>query len=385
MISSLIRSRTVRAIAPSTPLRRLLGRAAPISTLSRPGAILSSATATPRGCQCGCGARAFSTTCQKIDGRGISQQVWKEVAEETNKLERPPGLAVVLVGGRGDSSSYVKLKHTAAEACGFHSVSETMPEDVSQDDLLAMVSKLNNDPDIDGVLVQLPLPDHIDQKVVLRSIDRHKDVDGFHPYNLGGLARRGEELRQVREKFIVNKSSNVPCTPLGCIELCDRYGVDLSGKHAVVLGRSNIVGLPMAMLLMHRNATVTVCHSRTKDIPAICREADVIIAAIGRPEMVRGDWVKPGAVVLDVGVNFVDAPERKSGKRMCGDVHWGEVSEVAGLLTPVPGGVGPMTVAMLMRNTLSNAQRNLKRMRGEAVSLENRKNPLWPPTSVDAP
>jgi len=358
MLSALLRhgARTTRFLAPRALAVASVSLRAPVTTL----ASAPLAAHAPRaGCLCGCGARAFSSF-QKIDGREISKQVWAEVAEESKQLARPPGLAVVLVGGRGDSSSYVKLKHTAAEACGFHNVAVTLPEDVSQSELLEVVTSMNNDPTIDGVLVQLPLPDHIDQKVVLRSIDRNKDVDGFHPYNLGGLARRGEELRQGGEKFVVNKSSNVPCTPLGCIELCDRYGVELSGKHAVVLGRSNIVGLPMAMLLMHRDATVTVCHSRTKDIPKICREADIIIAAIGRPEMVRGDWVKPGAVVLDVGVNFKDDPTRKSGKRMCGDVHWGEVSKVAGLLTPVPGGVGPMTVAMLMRNTLSNAKRNQK-------------------------
>mmetsp|Transcript_13998 Transcript_13998/g.27146 ORF Transcript_13998/g.27146 Transcript_13998/m.27146 type:complete len:375 (+) Transcript_13998:30-1154(+) len=330
-------------------------------------------------------ARSFATA-GKIDGKGVSQEVWKEVAAEVEKLPRKPGLAVILVGDRPDSRSYVTLKHKAADACGFLNIANTLPEDVSQADLLRVVTQYNDDPNVDGILIQLPLPPHIDQKVVLRAIDRQKDVDGFHPYNLGGLARRGEELRQAKQKFQVNLSSNVPCTPLGCIELLNRYGVNPSGKHAVVLGRSNIVGLPMAMLLMHNDATVQICHSRTPNLPEACRQADILIAAIGRAEMVKGDWIKPGAVVIDVGVNFVDDASRKSGRRMCGDVDFKAAKEVASLITPVPGGVGPMTVAMLMRNTLSNAKRNVAEQ--NPVGFD-RVHPVpeasWPPTSINVP
>lgn len=311
--------------------------------------------------------RGFAATI--IDGKQTGQDIWKEVAEEVKGLPRQPGLAVVLVGARADSASYVSLKKKAATACGFKNKSVDLPEDISQEKLLETVTELNNDPEIDGVLVQLPLPDHMDQKLVLRSIDKNKDVDGFHPFNIGGLTRRGEELRQSKREFSAYLSSNVPCTPLGCIELLDRAGVDCNGKHAVVLGRSNIVGMPMALLLMHKNATVTVCHSRTKDIPAVCREADILVAAIGRAEMVKGDWVKPGAVVLDVGVNFLPDPKKKSGQRMCGDVDYKAVSQVASMITPVPGGIGPMTVAMLMRNTLTNAKRNLKQQNAPKSSL----------------
>jgi len=211
-----------------------------------------------------------------------------------------------------------------------------------------------------GILVQLPLPDHINQKVILEAISVDKDVDGFHPQNVGNLARVGEELRQQRgAPFSYKVSTNNACTPLGCIELLDRSGVEMSGANVVVLGRSNIVGLPLAMMLIHRNATLTLCHSRTKNIADKCKGADIIIAAIGQPEFVKGDWIKPGAVVIDVGVNFKDAPERKSGKKMCGDVDYKAAMVNASLITPVPGGVGPMTIAMLMRNTVENAKLRL--------------------------
>eukprot|EP00941_MAST-03F_sp_MAST-3F-sp1_P000771 g771.t1 len=307
--------------------------------------------------------RSFAT---KIDGKAISQAVRDEVAAETASLkekygaEGTPGLAVVLVGERPDSATYVNMKEKASAECGFKSVKEVLAEDVKEEELFALVNKLNADPTIDGILVQLPLPEHINQKKILEAIDVHKDVDGFHPYNMGSLARLGEELRQRRDgtEFSFRVAANNACTPLGCVELLDRSGVDLNGANVAVLGRSNIVGLPVAMMLLHRNATVTMCHSRTKDLKDVVAAADVVVAAIGMPEFVKGDWIKPGAVVIDVGVNFKDAPERKSGKKMCGDVDYDACAH-ASAITPVPGGVGPMTIAMLMRNTVENAKRRL--------------------------
>lgn len=305
-----------------------------------------------------------------INGNEISEAVRTEVAEEVAELKTQfgdagqPGLAVVLVGARKDSETYVNMKEKYAKECGFHSVKENLAADTSEDDLFAIVDGLNKDPKVDGILVQLPLPDHINQKRILEAISVDKDVDGFHPYNMGGLARLGEELRQRRDgtEFSYRVAPNNACTPLGCIELLDRSGVEMSGANAVVLGRSNIVGLPVSMMLIHRNATVTVCHSRTKDLQKTVSNADIIIAAIGQTEFVKGDWVKPGAVIIDVGVNFKDAIGAKSGKpfkKMCGDVDYDAASYNASMITPVPGGVGPMTIAMLMRNTVENAKRRL--------------------------
>ena len=220
------------------------------------------------------------------------------------------------MGGRKDSATYVKMKERKATECGFKSVKEDLPEDTTEETLLGIVSELNRDPTIDGILVQLPLPDHIDQKTVLEAISIGKDVDGFHPHNVGSLVRCGEVLRQRKEAF--HGIANAPCTPLGCLELIDRVGLDLSGKHVVILGRSNIVGLPAAVMCLHKNATVVMCHSRTQDIKSECLRADVIIAAIGQPEFVKGDWIKEGATVIDVGVNFKEDASRKSGQRMCG-------------------------------------------------------------------
>jgi len=303
-------------------------------------------------------ARLFSAAI--MDGKKCSTQVWDEVAAEVKKLPRPPGLAVLLVGSRPDSKSYVSLKKKAATVCGFRNLSQDLPESTTQQELINEVEKLNKDPNVDGILVQLPLPKHIKEEEVLEAITQGKDVDGFHPYNMGGLARLGQNLRQAGKKFEAKETCNVPCTPLGCIELLERNGVQIAGKHAVVLGRSNIVGLPMAMLLVHKDATVQICHSRTPNLEKACQAADILVAAIGKAEMVKGSWVKPGAVVLDVGVNFVPDANAKGGKRMCGDVDFEAVSKVASLISPVPGGVGPMTVAMLMRNTLANAKRNLQ-------------------------
>ena len=219
-----------------------------------------------------------------------------------------------------------------------------MPEDASQEEAEALVKKLNDDPAVNGILVQLPLPGHLDEEKVLQAIDITKDVDGFHPINIGRLAQKG------REPLFV------PCTPDGCMYLLDKNGTELSGANAVVLGRSNIVGMPMALLLVKRNATVTICHSRTKNLKEICAEADVLIAAVGRPEMVKKDWVKPGAVVIDVGTHRIDDETKEKGYYLTGDVAYEEVSEVAGAVSPSPGGVGPMTIAKLMHNTLRAAE-----------------------------
>ncbi len=290
-------------------------------------------------------------TAQLIDGKAIAATIRAEIAEEVASLKEKfdvvPGLAAVLVGERKDSQTYVRMKKKACAEVGITSIGVDLPGDVSQEELIAKVRELNADPAVDGILVQLPLPDHINEEAVLREIDITKDVDGFHPINIGRLSMKG------RNPLFV------PCTPRGVIELLDRTGIEISGKKAVILGRSNIVGLPVSMLLLHRNATITICHSRTKDIPAVVREADIVVAAIGRAEMVRGDWIKPGAAVIDVGVNAVDDATRKRGYRLVGDVNFAEAKEVAGYITPVPGGVGPMTIAMLLKNTLDGRKRRL--------------------------
>jgi methylenetetrahydrofolate dehydrogenase (NADP+)/methenyltetrahydrofolate cyclohydrolase len=247
-----------------------------------------------------------------------------------------PGLAVVLVGENPASAVYVRSKGKATREAGMASFEHKLPADTSEADLLALVERLNADPAVDGILVQLPLPPQIDAAKVLALIDPAQDVDGFHVENVGRLAVGAEAL--------------VPCTPLGCLHLLKRELGDLSGLDAVVIGRSNIVGKPMAMLLLGESATVTIAHSRTRDLPALVRRADIVVAAVGRPEMVRGDWIKPGAPVIDVGINRIDG-------KLVGDVAFAEAAEVAGAITPVPGGVGPMTIAMLLRNTLVAAHR----------------------------
>ncbi len=286
-----------------------------------------------------------------IDGKAIAATIRGEIKAEVEAMKaqynKVPGLAAVLVGERRDSQTYVRMKKRACAEVGITSFGYDLPGDTSQEDLLEVVRELNANPDVHGILVQLPLPDHIDEEEILGAISLEKDVDGFHPLNIGRLSMKR------RDPLFV------PCTPKGCIELLDRTGVEIEGKRAVVLGRSNIVGLPVAMLLLHRNATLTICHSRTKDLPSVVREADILVAAVGRPEMVRGDWVKPGVVVIDVGVNAVDDPTREKGYRLVGDVAFDEVKEVAAAITPVPGGVGPMTIAMLLRNTLDSAKRAL--------------------------
>lgn len=277
-----------------------------------------------------------------IDGKAISEQIKGEVAEEVRQLvasgKTPPGLAVVLVGDNKASHVYVAMKKKACEAAGIYSREVKLESDVSQEQLLTIIDELNKDPLIHGILTQLPLPDHIDEQKILNHIDPRKDVDGFHPINVGNLSLKLDGF--------------VPCTPLGVMEMLKRSGIETAGKDALVLGRSNIVGKPMAMLLTNAHATVTVAHSKTRDLPAQIGRADIVVAAIGRPEFVKGEWIKEGAVVIDVGINSVDDPTAKKGYRLVGDVDFASASSRAGRITPVPGGVGPMTIAMLLVNTL---------------------------------
>ncbi len=287
-----------------------------------------------------------------IDGSAIAKTIQEEVATEVTRLKTEhdltPGLATVLVGDNPASQTYVRMKQRRCGEVGIHSVGVDLPGDASQGEVAAIVAELNADATIHDILVQLPLPDHLDEERILSAIDLAKDVDGFHPINIGRLAMKG------RDPLFA------PATPAGIIELLDRIAVPIEGKEAVVLGRSNIVGLPVSMLLLKRNATLTICHSRTQDLPAVVRRAEILIAAVGRAEMVKRDWVKPGAVVIDVGINRVDDASAKRGYRLVGDVAYDEVKEVAGWITPVPGGVGPMTIAMLLQNTLKAASRTLQ-------------------------
>jgi methylenetetrahydrofolate dehydrogenase (NADP+)/methenyltetrahydrofolate cyclohydrolase len=289
---------------------------------------------------------------ERIDGKAVAEEVVAKVKAAADALRErtgiQTGLAVVIVGEDPASQVYVASKGRTAKECGFHSVEHKLPGETTEDELLAVVHRLNNDPAIHGILVQLPLPAHIDEGRVIQAIDPDKDVDGFSFVNVGRLGTG--ELG----------SAFVPCTPAGSMILIERVlGKDLSGKTAVVVGRSNIVGKPMFNLLLGANATVTVAHSRTADLPGLCRTADILVAAVGRPEMIRGDWVKPGAVVIDVGINRIPAPERGEGKmRLVGDVDYAEAEKVASAITPVPGGVGKMTIAMLMANAVKSAYRS---------------------------
>jgi methylenetetrahydrofolate dehydrogenase (NADP+)/methenyltetrahydrofolate cyclohydrolase len=280
-------------------------------------------------------------SAERINGKAFAEHLRERVAagvpEFVRAAGRAPGLAVVLVGDDPASEIYVRSKNKATLAAGMASFEHRLPDATSQEELIALVEQLNADDGVDGILVQLPLPAGIDDKVVIETIDPAKDVDGFHVISAGRLA--------------VGEDGLVPCTPLGCLMLLrDRLG-DLSGLEAVVIGRSNIVGKPMAQLLLAENCTVTIAHSRTRDLPGVVRRADIVVAAVGRPEMVKGDWLKPGATVIDVGINRV--PGAGDGKpKMVGDVDFASASQVAGAITPVPGGVGPMTIAVLLRNTL---------------------------------
>lgn len=288
-------------------------------------------------------------TAKIIDGKAVAASVQARVRDEAATLKAKhgitPGLATILVGENPASVTYVSSKQKMTQELGMYSVGAHPPAEISQEDLLKIVRGYAQDPKIHGILVQLPLPPHIDQETVLSAIPIEKDVDGFHPINVGRLAMKN------REPLFV------PCTPSGCIVLIDSVGAKIEGARAVVLGRSNIVGLPAAFLLIHRNATVTICHSRTQNLPDVVRQADIVVAAIGKPQFVKGDWIKPGATVIDVGINSIPDATKKSGKRLVGDVDFESVKEVAGAITPVPGGVGPMTIAMLMQNTLNSAKR----------------------------
>ena len=283
-----------------------------------------------------------------IDGKafaaGLTQRIGDAVAEFTAAGHPQPGLAVVLVGEDPASQVYVRNKIRTTTEAGMRSIEYKLDVSTSQDELMALIEKLNQDDEVDGILVQLPLPKQIDGDAVINAIDPEKDVDGFHVINVGRLS--------------IGLDSLIPCTPYGCIMLLEDHFGDLSGKSAVVVGRSNIVGKPMAQLLLSRNCTVTVAHSRTANLQDVCRQADIVVAAVGRPEMIDGDWIKEGAVVIDVGINRVPAPERGEGKfRLTGDVDYESAGAKASAITPVPGGVGPMTIACLLRNTMVAAAR----------------------------
>ena len=283
-----------------------------------------------------------------IDGKAFASRVRGDVAAHVAQMKKAhgitPGLAVVLVGEDPASQVYVRSKGKQTIEVGMNSFEHKLDVATSEADLLALIDQLNGDPAVHGILVQLPLPDHLNSDLVINSIDPAKDVDGFHISNVGLLG--------------TGQKSMVPCTPLGCLMMLRDHFGSLSGKDAVVVGRSNIVGKPMAQLLLNDSCTVTIAHSRTKDLADVCRRADILVAAVGRPEMVPGDWVKPGAVVIDVGINRIDAPEKGAGKtRLVGDVDFGSAAAVAGAITPVPGGVGPMTIACLLANTVTACAR----------------------------
>jgi len=287
------------------------------------------------------GQKKSDMTATVIDGKAFAAKVRGQVADGVAKLKEAqgitPGLAVVLVGEDPASQVYVRSKGKMTVEVGMNSIEHKLDADTSEETLLALIDQLNNDPGVHGILVQLPLPDHLDSDLVINSIDPAKDVDGFHISNVGLLG--------------TGQKSMVPCTPLGCLMMLRDHHGSLSGKNAVVIGRSNIVGKPMAQLLLGDSCTVTIAHSRTADLPGVVRQADIVVAAVGRPQMVPGEWIKPGATVIDVGINRIDKPE--GGTRLVGDVDYDSCAAVAGAITPVPGGVGPMTIACLLANTLT--------------------------------
>ena len=328
-----------------------------------------------------------------INGKEIAAKIRQEIKEDTEKFKKEngyaPGLAVVIVGEDPASQVYVRNKHRACEEVGFYSKGFELAADTTEEELLALIDTLNNDPDIHGILVQLPLPKHLDEEKILLAIDPKKDVDAFHPYNVGrimignydflpctpagvmallersGITVEGKVLRAISPakdvdcfhpenvgEMMVGDPICWPCTPFGVMELLREYGISASGKHCVVLGRSNIVGKPQALLLLEKNGTVTVCHSRTKNLADVCRRADILVAAIGKPEFFDASFVKEGAVVIDVGMN-----RRPSDGKLCGDVDFASVEPVASAITPVPGGVGPMTITMLLKNTFTAAKK----------------------------
>lgn len=274
-----------------------------------------------------------------MDGKALSQKIRGQILAETNVLKEQgivPGLAVIIVGEDPASQIYVRNKERACEECGFYSEKYALPEETTQEELLALIDKLNHDPKINGILCQMPVPKHISEEAVIGAIDAKKDVDAFHPINVG--------------KIMVGDFDFLPCTPAGAMELLDEYNIEIKGKNCVVIGRSNIVGKPMSMLLLHRHGTVTICHSRTQDLKNVCANADILVAAVGKAGFVTADMVKEGATVIDVGIN------RNAEGKVCGDVCTAEAAEKAAFITPVPGGVGPMTITMLMKNTLKAAR-----------------------------
>ncbi|HNP34536.1 MAG TPA: bifunctional methylenetetrahydrofolate dehydrogenase/methenyltetrahydrofolate cyclohydrolase FolD [Woeseiaceae bacterium] len=297
------------------------------------------------------------TTAIRIDGKARAAELSAHISADTARLVQQhgitPGLAVLIVGEDPASQVYVRNKKRTAEACGFYSVQHTLAADTSEAEVIKLIASLNADDSVHGILVQLPLPPQLDEKRITQSVVPQKDVDGFHYVNIGKLTAGDTD------------DAFVPCTPAGCMLMIEeQLGKDLSGKRAVVVGRSNIVGKPMASLLLAANATVTIAHSRTRDLPALTREADILVAAVGRAHMVQGDWIKPGAVVIDVGINRVEASEAgDTVSRLTGDVDFAAAMQHAAAVTPVPGGVGPMTIAMLMANTLRAAQLTRQRMK----------------------
>lgn len=319
-----------------------------------------------------------------IDGKVTAAAIQDELKAEVERLQREngilPGLAVLLVGQRVDSATYVRMKKKTAAAIGIHSVDVNLPDIVTQQELLNEVNKLNGDPAVHGILVQLPLPAHIDEATILKAIAVEKDADGFSALNIGNLCLRGGDPPLA-----------VPCTPAGCIELLQRYNIEISGKDCVVLGRSNIVGMPVAALLQSCNGTVTVCHSRTTNMEAKIKQADILVAAIGKAEFVRGAWLKPGVVIVDVGINDKPDATKKRGYRLVGDVNYEECAAVASALTPVPGGVGPMTIIMLMKNTVRSYSFSVFRWISE-IEKSNPNNEyihpyrsIWPVIPLDYP
>lgn len=283
-----------------------------------------------------------------LDGKKTAQKVKDALKERVEQLKKDgltPGLAVIIVGNDSASRVYVNNKKKACEYVGIHSEEYALPEETTQDELIALVKKLNEKKDIHGILCQLPLPKHINEEAVINAIDPQKDVDAFHPVNVG--------------KIMIGNFDFLPCTPAGVMELIDESGIDLTGKHCVVVGRSNIVGKPQAMLLLHRNATVTICHSKTENLPQVCRTADVLVVAVGRAKMVDESYIKKGAVVIDVGM------DRDENGKLCGDVDFDSACKKAGYITPVPGGVGPMTIATLMKNAVTAAEKSISAKNSE--------------------
>ncbi len=345
------------AFAASLPLRGRLRRASAVASQQqqeRESRFAANAAKWARLSARGPPVMAAMTGVATImDGKetaaALRREVAAKVAARAAEGLATPGLAVIIVGNRADSATYVRGKRKGCDEVGINSYLTQLDENCTQEELEREIDTLNDRPDVHGILVQLPIPRHLDEEAALARIKIEKDVDGFHPLNIGRLCMSGRTPPLA-----------IPCTPKGVIELLDRYGVEMSGKNAVVIGRSNIVGLPVAMLLMHRNATVTICHSRTVDIEAKVREADIVVAACGKPEYVKGDWLKMGAVVVDVGINAVDDATKKKGYRLVGDVDKIGAEERASLRTPVPGGVGPMTIAMLLQNCLDLCERRDK-------------------------